>query len=164
MFTSRLAERWNQAHSFSLFLKVIRWSWCVGEITHQIHPSVQTVNSPDRGKAQVLSRQVFKMDYCIKTRGDERNLGKHATTQLNSSRENLTQDLPGISFAPIFQFPTGNDAGSDKEKPQGAVSLVPNERYIRCKVTRSVISKMLAIACSSMDGGLDSMEIVCSMN
>ena len=105
----------------------------------------------------MLSRQVFKMDYCIKTRGDERNLGKHATTQPNTSRENLTQDLPGISFAPIFQFPTGNDAGSDKEKPQGAVSLVPNERYIRCKVTRSVISKMLAIACSSM-------EIVCSMN
>ena len=110
----------------------------------------------------MLSRQVFKMDHFIKTRGDERNLGKHATTQLNSSRENLTQDLPGISFAPIF--PTENDAGSDKEKPQGAVSLVPNERYIRCKVTRSVISKMLAIACSSMDGGPHSMEIVCSMN
>ena len=66
MSTSHLAERWNQAHSFSLFLKVIRWSWCVGEITHQIHPSVQTVNSPDRGKAQVLSRQVFKIDHSSK--------------------------------------------------------------------------------------------------
>ena len=103
MSTSHLAERWNEAHSFSLFLKVIRWSWCVGEITHQIHPSVQTVNSPDRGKAQVLSRQVFKMDYCIKTRGDERNLGKHASTQPNTSRENLTQDLPELCFVLIFQ-------------------------------------------------------------
>ena len=63
-FTS--CREMKSGSSFSLFLKVIRWCWCVGEITHQIHPSVQTVNGPDRGKAQALSRQVFKIDHSSK--------------------------------------------------------------------------------------------------